>query len=138
MKGVIEPKPGFLATCEKQNVFIFVGPATALSAYVARCQCHVPSTSISLDSSIASKMMKDPMQEKPEGVENEAVEQVHYALVRAAEPALADCECLLRWPVATSASLPACEVAFADRIILNKCDLVDEVQPHLTLLKFSL
>ena len=81
-------------------------------------------------------MMKDPMQEKPEGVENEAVEQVHYALVRAAEPA-ADCECLLRWPVATSASLP-CEVAFADRIILNKCDLVDEVQPHLTVLKFSL
>ena len=38
-------------------------------------------------------MMKD-LQEKPEGVENEAVEQVHYAVVRA-EPALADCECFL-------------------------------------------
>lgn len=95
---------------KKQHVFIFVGPATTLFAYFARCQCRVASTSISLDSSIASKMMKN-LQEKPEGVENEAVEQVHYAVVRA-EPG--------------SCCFTSCQVAFADRIILNKCDLVDE------------
>lgn len=55
-------------------------------------------------------MMKN-LQEKPEGVENEAVEQVHYAVVRA-EPG--------------SCCFTSCQVAFADRIILNKCDLVDE------------
>lgn len=88
-----------------------MGPATTLFAYFARCQCRVASTSISLDSSIASKMVKDLMQEKPEGVENEAVEQVHYAVVRAETG---------------SCCFTSSQVAFADRIILNKCDLVDE------------
>ena len=57
----------------------------------------LPVPAYHFDSSIASKMVKHLMQEKPEGVENEAVEQVHYAVVRA-EPALA-ASLPARWPL---------------------------------------